>query len=373
MKADVLHVLPDFAAGGAEHVALHLLRDTDPRRFATAAVCLGPPAGTALEAELARARIPVRFLGKSRGFQPRYWNELRNAIRASRARVLHTHRHVMPYVLPELLARRDLRCVHTVHNLADKEAEGATRWAQAAAFRLGAVPVAIAQAVRGSLESVYGLRDVPLIPNGIPIARYSIEAAARRAARAGYPADAVVYACLARLSTQKDHATLLEAFARALGREPRAHLLLAGDGPLHGELVRRAAELRLTRVRFAGVQDDVVPTLAAADVVVLASRWEGSPLALMEAMAAQRAVVATRVGGVPELIAHERSGLLVPPGDRDALASALRRTFADAALRDTLARAGRAYALAHCDSAAMARAYEALYAQLLAARPRLAA
>ena len=370
MRADILHVLPDFAAGGAEHIALHLLRQTE--RYATAAVCLGPPLGTALEAELAQARIPVRFLGKSRGFQPRYWGELRAAIRGSHARILHTHRHVMPYVLPELLARRDLRCVHTVHNLADREAEGATRWAQRAAFRLGAVPVAIAEVVRAGLQSLYSLGDVVVIPNGIPPARYAVDAVARRAAREGYPADAVVYACVARLSAQKDHATLLDAFARALGREPRAHLLLAGEGPLHGELARRANALHLSRVRFAGVQD-VRPVLAAADVVVLSSRWEGSPLALMEAMAAERAVVATRVGGVPELIEHERNGLLVPPGDADALALALKRLFGDAALRAELARAGHRHAREHCDSARMARRYEALYARLLARRSSLAA
>ncbi|HUR40467.1 MAG TPA: glycosyltransferase [Verrucomicrobiae bacterium] len=369
MKSDILHVIPDFATGGAEHVAAQLLLEA--QRFSATAVCMGGEQGSALEQKLAQEGVNVAYLGKTQGCQPSYWRRLRKVIRESGARVLHTHRHVMPYVLPELMAHRELKCVHTLHNLAEQESHGATRLAQRAAFRLGAVPVAIARAVQASIEKLYGLTDVTLIPNGIPLPRYASAPIQREWARQlfGYGDDDVVYACLARLNTQKNHSALLNAFARKLGSDSRAHLLLAGDGPYHGELQGQAGALGLSRVRFIGVQADVTRVLAAADVVVLPSLWEGSPLCVMEAMTAGRAVVATSVGGVPELIRHDETGLLVPAADVASLAAAMEQCFDHAALRERLGAAARAHALAHFDSNRMARGYESLYAELLQRRP----
>jgi len=101
-------------------------------------------------------------------------------------------------------------------------------------------------------------------------------------------------------------------------------LAVAGDGSLRGALEERAQQLGLgTRVRFLGALDDIGPLLAAADAVVLPSLWEGLPLVLLEAMARSRPVIATAVGGVPEVVEHGTSGWLVPPSDVVALADAL--------------------------------------------------
>jgi glycosyltransferase involved in cell wall biosynthesis len=368
VSVDVLHVLPDLQPGGAEQVAVQLLRGTDPRRFRTGVVCLGPAAGSRLEAALARDGVPMWHLGKGRGFQAACCAQLARVIRASGARLLHTHRHVMPYVLPALLGRRGTRCVHTTHNLAPSEVRRATQWFHRAAFRFGAVPVAIAHAVRASLRALYGVRHVPLIPNGVPVARYAAAAALRGQARAalGLPEDAVAIACCARLVPQKNHALLLDSFAGGPAPDPRVHLLLAGDGPLRAALERQARSLGLARVRFLGDQPDVVPLLAASDIVVLASRWEGSPLAVLEAMAAGRPVVATAAGGVPELVRHEATGLLVPLDAPRELARALQRLVDHPAERERLGRAGQQRARRDFDAGTMTRRYEALYAEVLA-------
>jgi len=375
MKLDVLHVLPDLGVGGAEHIAAHLAQETDPQRFATGVLCLGPPRGTPIEDVLARGGLPVRFLGKRKGFSPRCAAAVHRVVREHGVRVVHTHRHVLHYVLPALSVVRGLRCVHTVHNLAEREVAGPARIAQRLAFRIGAVPVAISHAVKRSIQRLYRVPQVPVIPNGIQVGRYRNAALLRDHARAALhlPDDAVAFACFARLAPQKNHAGLLDAFVDGPARDPRAHLLLVGDGPLAGALRERVAARRIARVRFLGEHADVRPLLAACDAVVLASSWEGSPLAVMEAMAAGRAVAATAVGGVPELIQPGRTGLLVPPASTPALAQALQRLLDDAVLRAQLGAAAAQWAHQRFDCRVMARRYQSLYEGLLAGKSLVAA
>jgi glycosyltransferase involved in cell wall biosynthesis len=118
-------------------------------------------------------------------------------------------------------------------------------------------------------------------------------------------------------------------------------------------------------VRFLGGRADVPAILNASDIFVLASAYEGNPLSVMEAMAAGLPPVCTAVGGVPELIQHEHTGLLVPPDDESALASALQRLIENSQLRSQLGQAAREYAQRHFDIAVMVKAYERFYLEQL--------
>ena len=156
-------------------------------------------------------------------------------------------------------------------------------------------------------------------------------------ARLGLPDDALVLGTLGRLTEQKGQRTLLQAVARLAARRPRLVLFLAGQGPLRSALVAEAERLGISqRVRFLGVRRDRDTLFAAMDLFVLPSRWEGLSLALVEAMGAGRPVVATRVGGNPEVVTDGETGLLVPPDDPAALADALDGLFADANRRREL-------------------------------------
>jgi len=168
-----------------------------------------------------------------------------------------------------------------------------------------------------------------------------------------------------RLASQKDPMTLL----RAAQRLTAGTVMLVGDGPLRAAADRFVREHGLQdRVVMPGMRTDVARILGVADVFALASRWEGLPLAIIEAMMAGLPVVATRVGGVPELVDDGVTGLIVPPGDSDALASALKRLMGDPELRRRMGQAGRERALRYFAEDRMTSETEKLYEDLLAVR-----
>ena len=172
-----------------------------------------------------------------------------------------------------------------------------------------------------------------VIPNALerPPAQVGADATRRDTIRRqlGVEVDAFLWVAVGRLEPQKDHATLLRAFEHLQttdGDARRHRLLIVGTGRLHDELSTRVATAPYgDRVHLLGARDDVPALLSAADGLVLSSRWEGLPNVVMEAMAAGRPVVATRVGGVPELVAEGTTGLLVDPGDPRGLAEAMDR------------------------------------------------
>ena len=154
----------------------------------------------------------------------------------------------------------------------------------------------------------------------------------------------VLFVCVARFAPQKAHDVLLRGFAAARAAGAPVRLLLVGDDPF-GDGRRRAealaAELDLgASAHFAGIRRDVPELLAASDVFTMASLWEGLGLVFLEAMAAGLPVLATSVSAVPEVVVHESTGLLVPPGDAEALGAAMARLAGDTALRERLGAAG---------------------------------
>jgi len=186
-------------------------------------------------------------------------------------------------------------------------------------------------------------RPIRVIPNGVELPELGEET--RRTARAqlGLGASSQVVITTSRLHPTKGHEYLLEAFASVAERFPNARLVIAGDGAKRGSLEAKATHLLgAGRVLFTGFRRDVTPLLAASDLFVLPSLLEGMPHSLLEAMAAGLPVVATSVCGIPEVVEHGRNGLLVPPRDAVALASAICRILGEPELADRLAKEARA-------------------------------
>ncbi len=357
----ITQLVPSLDVGGAERMAALLAIELRRLGHEADVVALFPPAGTWIEAALRDAGVPVHHLGKRPGLDLRMVPALARTLRRTRPDVLHTHLHVLKYVLPAWPVAPRTSVVHTLHNLAEHELEAHSRRVHHAAFRLGVAPVAIGAAVAESIVRVYGRAPAATIANGIDLGTVVPPPGARASvgAELGLPPTAPWLLVVGRLTPQKNHALLLRALADP--RLAHAHLLVAGTGALQPALADQATAAGLAaRVHFLGVRADVPRLCGAADALVLPSSWEGNPLVVMEAMAAGTAVVATAVGCVPELVTPG-CGRLVPPEDAAALATALAEVAVDRALAARLGAAGRERAEARVSAATMAAAYLALY------------
>lgn len=332
---------------------------------------LYPAMNSNIESRLAEARIPLWHLGKRPGFDARLFSSLDQVLKKVRPHIVHTHLSVLRYALPGILRQRIPVVIHTLHNLAEHETDAIGRVMQWFAFRRAVIPVAISHEVAASVKRVYGLECTAMVPNCIPVAKYSPNLADRFRWRAkeGFDRDAILFTCVARLEPQKNPFLLVKSFA-ALDH-PRAHLVMVGEGSL-GPKIREyigACDLQ-RRVHLLGKRNDIAECLTASDVFVMSSDWEGNPLAVMEAMSAGLPVVATAVGGVPELVDSGQHGILVPPGDGAAFTNAMRILLNDPHKRAVMAGAGRARAKSAFNVDRMAQGYAKLYREALAASSR---
>jgi glycosyltransferase involved in cell wall biosynthesis len=212
------------------------------------------------------------------------------------------------------------------------------------------------------------VRVVPPAIDVEPLLTARPTSAATRVAR-GLPSDAFVIGYVGRFAPVKDLATLVRAFARVVDRLPQARLFLAGDGETREALERLTRSLGVgDRVVFAGWLDTLPQVYEACDVVALSSINEGTPLAIIEAMAAGRPVVSTAVGGVPDIVQHGVTGLLVESGDSPALAAALIQLGEDTWTRLNMGAAGRERAQSNFQPGSAATQLMRIYVDALAAK-----
>ncbi len=365
MSLRVLEVLPTLKRAGAEQVAVSLAIGLRDHACETRVVSLYDAFPGGFEPILAEAEVPVQHLGKRRGLDLRMISRLRKVFREFAPHIIHTHSYLLRYVLPAHAPLAHGRIVHTVHNVALREVDVLGRLVHRLAFRNGVIPIAVGPEVADSFTQVYPCAVAATIPNGIDIQRYRKpgQGDAWRTAHGFAPLDKLAV-CVARLEPQKNPLGLVRAFHDALFPDASWHLVLAGEGSMRGEVERLVDALALRpRVHLLGLQSDVAPVLAAANLFVLASHWEGRPLAVMEALAAGLPVVATNVGGLPDLVADGDQGLLVPPGNLDFLAAALRTLAADQPRRDAM-RASAWHVASRFSVDTMVASYADLFASL---------
>ena len=240
--------------------------------------------------------------------------------------------------------------------------------------------IAVSRAIVRKLEDEGRVgAPISLIYNGVDLARYSEQAACPTLlSEYQIPANAPIVGVVARLEAEKGHPTLLEAWPAVLGAVPDAHLLVVGEGSQRELLEAQASSLglldgRSSSITFTGRRDDVPAVTAALDVAVLPSYREAQGLSILEAMALSRPVVASAVGGIPEMIDDARTGLLVPPHDPGALAAAIVRLMANPEFAARIGRAGHDLVHERFCVEQMVRAVETIYDDAVADERRLAA
>lgn len=365
----VLHVIPQLPVGGAETLVFHMVRGLDHRRFVPAVCVLGElgPMG----AEMERAGIDVMALESFRapGRLVRVVRGLIRVIRERGVQIVHTHLYHGNYYgrLAAFTAGVPVT-VASIHNVYDR-VKTHRRWTNRVLGRHTDAILAGSETVRQDILRWDGVPadKVRILPYGIDLDPYLAPMDRETARRAlDVPPGSAVIGTVSRLEEQKAHDVLLRAFAvlRAAGTD--VILLLVGDGREKGRLQEMVTALGLQdRVRFLGTRRDLPLLFAAMDVFALPSRWEGTPLALIGAMAASIPVVATPVGGVTTVVEDGRTGRLVPVEDVKALAATLAEALCDRATSRRLAEAGRNHVVENCSVAAMVRGLEALYLELL--------
>ncbi len=296
--------------------------------------------------------------------------EVERQLRAERIEVLCTHGY-KPDVIGWLAARR-----------AGVKVVGVSRGWTGATWRVRTWE-ALDRRLLGRLDHVVAVshaqaakvrragvpeRRISVVQNAIDAGRFAHpDPAARQALLGLFPkAPSLVVAAAGRLSPEKAFHDLVEAARQVLARQPDAGFVLFGDGPLRAPLARQLQEAGLTgRFVLAGFRDDLDRLVPAADLFAQSSLTEGLPNVILEAAAAGVPVVATAVGGTPEVVQDGEGGLLVPPGQPDALAAGLSALLADRPRRLELGRRARHRVLAHFTFEAQAQAYRALFGGLV--------
>jgi len=363
----VAHVVLSLQPGGLERIVSDLVRHAMAKGADVLVCCLDEPGALAAELERAGGRVHVvkRRPGSDLGLVRR----LADFFRREGVTAVHTH-SLDPMFYAGLGARlAGIRCVvHTQHDIMLRTYSRALRLK----FRL-AVPC-FSSLVGVSEETSATLREAGVpqarcltILNGVDIDRFKRDRAdVDRSLPGQWPDDPqeIVIGTVARLSPEKGLDRLISAFERLVAVHPRARLVIVGDGPERARLEEgaRAARVPAGSVRFLGRQERVEQFLPRFDVFALSSLTEGIPVAMLEAMAASRAVVATRVGGVPEVVLDGESGVLVPADDPDRLAEEIGRLVQDQVRRARLGAAALARVSDRFGLNAMAESYAAVYA-----------
>jgi len=354
----VLRVITRLNVGGPAINASILTARLDPSRFETLLVTgrEGPTEGSMAElGRLDPGLAPIRIDSLQREISPindlRVFAQLVRLIRRYRPHVVHTHL-AKAGLLGRLAAAADRVpvIIHTYHGSVFRGYFGTTQ--SAAYLRLERALATVTSRVIAITPlqeaDLIHLRVAPAekivrIPLGLDLAQFSgprDPTASRR--MLGIPTDRPVLGIVARLVPIKDVATFLRGAALVRRRLPQVHTVVIGDGELRHELRGLARELFPDGAcSFVGWQADMGAVLAALDVVGLTSLNEGSPVSLIEALAAGRAVVATRVGGVPDVVRDGATGFLVPPRDPEAFAAACVRLLEEPALRSEFGALGR--------------------------------
>ncbi|MCS6923665.1 MAG: glycosyltransferase [Fimbriimonadales bacterium] len=372
MSKPVFQILYSLTIGGAERLVVNLCLHLDRERYQPICISLREPHNTHYERILQAAGVPLYFLYKTPGKADwKVYRQLDALFRQHRPAVVHTHILGLNYAYPLMLRYRTPARLHTFHSLAQREVGVRVgRAIRTLAFRYrigGVVPVAIADEVARTIEQLYGYKNPPVIPNGIPTDEYAPNPEKRAHFRRshGVEPNAIVVVHVGRFVQVKNHALLLRAFAQLHSPQP-LYLWLVGDGELLPATEQLAHDLGVAeRVRFWGVRSDVADLLNAADIFTLPSKHEGNPMSVMEAMAAGLPVVATSVGGIPELVEENQMGILVPVDDEPRLAQSLQTLTDNPELRLQMGQAALQRARERFDIRSTVIQYERLYERQL--------
>lgn len=363
-----------FTVGGAEQLILVTAPRLQRLGFEVLVACLkgwGP-----IGDELERSGVRAVALGAAGAFDLRAAGRLLSLLRRERIQILHAHLYLANIAARVIGRMAGVPVVIGTHHDTDLEIGLFGRLCEAATGSMSDTVLACSEAVRRHAIRAYGLGhgQVRTLRNALPDPGETWSDPARRVdlrrELGAAPGERLVGSVGRLIEPKKGLPVFLAAARRIAERLPDVRFVIVGDGPARQRLEQMARRLGVAHLTtFAGERRDIPRVMEALDLLVQPSNWEGFGLTLLEAMAAGRPVVATRVGGMPEVVVHGRTGLLVPPGDPDALAGACLEILSDGERAARFGAAGRQRARADFSIDRMVNDTVALYRELLERAP----
>lgn len=374
MAKKIMECIRQGKIGGGESHLLSLVAHLDRSRFEP--VVLSFTDGPMME-RLKEMGVETRLIYTEKPFDIRIWGQVKRLLEAEAPDVIHAHGTRASSNVLWAARKLGIPVIYTVHGwsfhqdqhplvrrlriLGEKYLVGRSQ-----------VNISVSASNQQSGKAVIPQFRSVVINNGIDQQKFDPERAYSNVrAELGIASDSVVVLFIARFTAHKQPLTLIRAFARALSTMPGSgaaglHLLMVGDGDEKEAGVALARELGLEdKVSFQAFRQDVPDVLHAADIFVLPSLWEGLPIGLLEAMAMRKAVIGTRVDGTREVLQDGDNGLMVEPGNVDALAAAIVRLAGDKALRESLRARAFQTVRQRFDAATMTREIETIYSKVL--------
>jgi sugar transferase (PEP-CTERM/EpsH1 system associated) len=362
MKKHIAHIVYSLQIGGLEELVLNLVRKMDRSRYQLSVIVLRTDGPLSLEME--KLGITVHRLHGEEGFSWALIRRLAALLRQEKVDAVHTH-DLGPFIYGGLASLWNLNrnIFHTEHSYLSQNSRRLRMFERVLGYYCRVI-IADSRDVAAMLieRQKIPARKVVTILNGIDLDRFqNLDTTTIRNAM-GIKPNVFVVGTVGRLVPVKNQALLIKAFA-SFAAERSAELIIVGDGPERPGLESLAAELGVaSRVHFTGARRDIPAILASLDLFVLPSLSEGLSLTLLEAMAAVRPVIATRVGGNPEVINDGKNGLLVPSNNVETLRDAMCRVNGpNAAWRDAIASSGRRTVEEQFSLDYMVKAYVQLY------------
>ena len=324
----IAQIMPEFGLAGAEIMCENLTYELRKAGHEVIVVSMYDY-HSAITDRLEQSGVEVRYLGKKPGLDVSMIPKMAKVFRETGVQVIHTHRYCAQYAMPAAMLTGVKHRVHTLHSVAliENKKKAARKLSQFFYKHCHLIPVSLSEAVKESVMEEYDLDSnaIPVIFNGIDLSRCIPK---DDYARSGN--FKILH--IGRFSAEKNHIGLITAFGKFHGKHPDSELWLIGDGKLRPEAEAFTRDQGLEQaVKFLGLQSNVYGYMHDADMFTLTSSYEGMPMTLIEAMGTGLPVVATRVGGIPDMLDDDSAQLV--PVDTDAVAEAFEKYACDGMLR----------------------------------------
>lgn len=330
----IIQVMPEFGLAGAETMCENLTYELMKLGHSVTVISMYDY-HSAITERLESAGVDIRYLGKKAGLDLSMIGKMKKVFKETHADVVHTHRYCAQYAMPAAVLAGTKRRVHTLHSVASKENGKTARKLNKFFFKhCGLIPVALSEKIRETVVEEYGIdeQQIPVVYNGVSLDKclcksdYSIDSKEINILHIG------------RFTLAKNHIEMINAVSELKKKYDGITLNLIGDGELREQVEGQIEACQAKEyIKMLGLKDSVFSYLQQADIFILPSVYEGIPMTLIEAMGSGVPIVASRVGGIPDMIIDGQEGLLCEP-TAQSIAETIEKMISDTDLRKSCAQ-----------------------------------